>query len=255
MQALWITLGAIAGLLLLVVLLLLVGKARIRIVCVQKPKVIASVLGIRFTLISDEKKEKDATRDLSRCRNPRRALKKEWRRQRKAAKKALKKKEKAQKKALQKKKQKKAAANQPTPNVIENLTMITNLIKRLYELTKGKVRIRVKAMHLMIATGDAAKTAFTYGLAVQMTAGLMQFIQEHFAEIERKPGAMSVRADYLAQASHVDIDVSFSMRLTTALRIGLQMLSAYQAEKAEAKKKAKQRREQANDNDDDDDAA
>ena len=50
MQALWITLGALAGLLLLVVLLLLVGKARIRIICEKKPKVTASVLGIRFTL-------------------------------------------------------------------------------------------------------------------------------------------------------------------------------------------------------------
>lgn len=250
MQALWITLGAIAGLLLLLVLLLLVGKAKIHIVCVQKPKVIASVFGIRFTLISDKKKEKDATKDLSRCRNPGRALKKEWKRQRREAKKALKKQRKAREKAkrkAEKKKQKKAlAANRPSPNVLENLAMITALIKKLYLASNGKIHVHVKKMHLSVATGDAAKTAILYGVTVQSAAYLLQFIQTHFLRIHRKPQSMQIRADYLSDKSHVDIDIVVSIRLCSAIGIGIKLLLAYSTEKRNALATAMKRSKQTN---------
>ena len=122
--------------------------------------------------------------------------------------------------------------------------MIAALLKKLYAVTRGRLCIRVKRMHLSIATDDAAKTAVLYGVVVQSAAYILQFIQTHFAKIERKPGAMNIRADYLTQKTHVDIDIEFSIRLFSALCIGLRMLSAYQSEKALANARAKQRQEE-----------
>ncbi|MBQ2735436.1 MAG: hypothetical protein IJF33_06355 [Clostridia bacterium] len=248
MQALWITLGAIAGLILLVILLLFIGKAKVHIVCVQKPKVIASVFGFRFTLVSDDKKEKDAEKDLSLCRNPKRALKKELRRQRKETKKALKKQRKAKKKALRKaeKKKKALAEAKPSPNIPENLAMITSLIKKLYVATNGKIHVHVKKMHLSVATGDAAKTAILYGVVVQSAAYLLQFIQTHFLQIHRKPENMQIRADYLSAKSHVDIDIVISIRLCSALGIGIKLLLAHSTGKRKALTMAKKRSKQKN---------
>ena len=244
MITLWITLAAIAGLILLIVLLLCLGVAKIRITCIQKPKVVASVFGIRFTLVSD-KEPKKAEKDLSRCRNPERALKKELRRQRKEAEKALKKKQKAAEKAArkkEKKKEKKAlAATQPTPNIKENLETITALVKKLYTVTRGKIKIHVKKMDIAVATGDAAKTAMLYGVVVQGVSYLLQFMETHFTHIRREPGDMRVRADYLSAKTHAEIDIIFSIRLCRALGIGLKMLSAYRLEKRIAMKKARRR--------------
>ena len=244
MTALWIALAAILVLNILVALILLLGNAKIHITCIQKPKVIASVLGIRFTLVSD-KEPKKAEKDLSRCRNPERALKKELRRQRKEAKKAEKKRKKAAEKAAikaQKKKQKKAlAATQPTPNLKENLTMITELVKKLYTVTRGKIKIHVKKMDISVATEDAAKTAILYGVILQSASYLLQWIDQHFTHIRREAGDMQIRANYLETKTRAEIDIICSIRLFRVLGIGLKMLSSYRKEKNIAMKKAKKR--------------
>ena len=244
MTALWITLSVIGGLILFIALLILLGSAKIRISCYQKPKIVASVLGIRFTLVSDKEPE-GAQKDLSRCRNPRRALKKELKRQQKEAKKAEKKKQKAAIKAAQKaekKKEKKAlAASQPTPNLKENLEMITNLLKKLYRVTRGKIGIRIKRMHISVGTDDAAKTAILYGVILQSAAYLLQWIETHFTHLRRDPGDMQIRPDYLSGKTHAQIDIICSIRLYRALGIGIKMLSAYTSEKKKALKKAKKR--------------
>ena len=144
MNALWITLAVIAGLLLLIVLLLIFGSAKVRISYKTKPKVYVSVFGIRYTLISDKEKKDEATSELSRCHNPDRVLKRELRRQRRLEKKAQKKRLKAQQKAArkaEKKKQKKANVTaSSSPNLVENLSMITALLKRLYQVTNGRIK-------------------------------------------------------------------------------------------------------------------
>ena len=249
MKALWITLAAIGGLILLLILLLVLGKAKIRITCIKKPRVVLYVFGIPFTLISDkEKKEKAASKDLSRCRNPERALKKELKRQRKEAQKAEKKKQKAAKKAARKKakkQQKKAIAKtQPQPNIKENLEMVTALVKTAHRVTHGKIGVHVKKMHLSVATGDAAQTAILYGVIVQSASYLLHWIEAHFTKFQRDPGAVQIRADYLSAKSHTEIDILLSVRISQALGIALKMLNAYQNEKAKAMQKARARQNQ-----------
>ena len=95
MTALWITLSIIGGLLLLALLLLFFGKAKLRIVCDKEIKVVASILGIPFTLFSSKKKD-EPEKELSRCFFPNLTLKKEMRRRKRQAEKARKKKLKKQ---------------------------------------------------------------------------------------------------------------------------------------------------------------
>ena len=234
-----IVLTVVIGLILLNAAILLFGRAKIRIICREKVKVVASVLGIRFTLISDKDKKDRAKKDLSRCHNPDRVLKKEMRRRRRLAKIARKKKRKAAKRAAQhKKKKQEKKALQVSPNLAENLSMITALIKRLYAVTRGKLDIHIRKLQIRVGTDDAAKTAILYGAILQSAAYLLQWIDTHFAHIRRKAGDMSVEADYLSDKCHAEIDITCSLYLSQILSLAIKMLFAYRNEKARADQKA-----------------
>lgn len=252
MHPLLIVLICIGGLFLLIALLLLFGSARVRITCTKKPRVVVRVLGIPFTILSDQDPE-EAKNDLSRCRNPKRALKRELRRQKKLAAKAEKKKRKAAMKAAEKakkKKEKKARAKAvPSPNLKENLDMILALLKKLYKVTEGKVKIRVKRLKIAVATDDAAKTAILYGTVVASVASIIGFIDRKFTRVRRRSGDMQVYTDYLSTRSRAEIDIICSIRLYRAAFIGISMLLAWKHERSLALEKARVRIEEAEETD------
>ncbi|MBQ9760515.1 MAG: DUF2953 domain-containing protein [Clostridia bacterium] len=239
MNALIIALAIVLGLLLLILLLVLFGRAKIRIICQGKIRVVASVLGIRFTLYTSEPKKKKK-RLLHRCDDPERVLARELRRQRRA----LRKKERKLLKKLRKKDHKKVKQirrGQPDPNLIENLEMIRELLKKLYKVTKGTIRVKVRRMHIYIGTEDAAKTAVAYGIAVQAAACTLELIDTLFTKIRRKEGAMKIVPDFLSETTTSDIDISASINIRRAISIGLSMYSAYKAERKYALQKARYR--------------
>ena len=241
MNALFIILGVILGLILLCLCLILFGKAKIRILCKGEVQVIASILGIRFRLYPERDKTNKNAERLRQGADPDKILKRELKKQRRALKKAEKKKQKAKAKALQKKKLREVSG-QPDPNLIENLQMILALIKKLYAYTKGAIRIKVRKMHITVATEDAAKTAVTYGIVVQSAAYLLEWIETHFAHIERRDGDMTITPDYLSETMTSDIDISFSIGIKRAIGIAVGMFNAYKVEKRIALKKAKKRK-------------
>lgn len=237
MHPLLIVLTVLGGLLLLLLLLLLLGHARVRIRCPGKAlRVTLSVCGIPFTLLSDAEKEIPDPKDLE---HPEALLRRERRRQRRAEKRAEKKrlraKEKAAKRAEQKRTQRK---DQPSPNLKEKLEMILALLQLLYRETGGKLRLRVRRLHLWVGTDDAAKTAILYGAVLQSATYLLQWIDTHLLRIDRRDGAMTVEPDFVSGKCHADIDLTCSIRLYTALVIGVRMLLAFQREKAAAMRKA-----------------
>ncbi len=238
MKLLWIILAIVAGLLLLILLLLLLGKASIRIIHRKKLRVILTVCGIPFPLLS-EKKEKEP--HLRRCQNPNRIWKLEQKRAKKAKKKALKKQKRAAEKAAKKKAEQAVSKKAPKPNLRENISMVLALIKELYRQTKGKLNIRVDTLRLAIAAKDAGEAAILYGAAVQGAAYLCQWIEEHFTHIERDMDSMQIYPDFSAQKTEFEIDLSCELRLGSALSIALGMRNAYRREKRIALKKAKRR--------------
>lgn len=237
------------GLILLLVLLLILGKAKIRIVCREKLRVVASVLGIRYTLISDKDPEAKKPRDLTRCLNPDRALRRELRRQRRESAKAWKKQLKAQRKAAQKAEkkqlQKQNAKSVPAPNIKEKLEMIFALLKQLYRNTNGKFRLHIRRMHIRVASDNAADTAVLYGIIMASTSCILQWLQDHFIPILRKEGSMQIQADYLSEKPQVDIDMTCSIRLYRALGIVIRMMIAYGREKRLSYQKANRRTKKA----------
>lgn len=237
MHPLLIVLTVLGGLLLLLLLLLLLGHARVRIRCPGKAlRVTLSVCGIPFTLLSDAEKEIPDPKDLE---HPEALLRRERRRQRRAEKRAEKKRLRAREKAAKRAEQKRAREKgQPTPNLKEKLEMILALLQLLYRETGGKLRLRVRRLHLWVGTDDAAKTAILYGVVLQSATYLLQWIDTHLLRIDRRDGAMTVEPDFVSGKCHADIDLTCSIRLYTALVIGVRMLLAFQREKAAAMRKA-----------------
>lgn len=240
MNILLIALGVVLGLIVLALLVILFGKAKVHIICQGKVRVVASVLGIRFNLYSDKDEEKERLLALHRCADPDRVLKKELRRQRRLAKKALKKRKKALARALQHK-QAQRKAGQPDPNLIENLQMILALVKKFYACSKKKIKINVKRMHITVASKDAATTAILYGTIVQSAACLFQWIDTHFIRIKRKDGAMEIVPDYLSEKMTSDIDLVCTIHIRSAIKIASTMYSSYKKEKQIALNNAKRR--------------
>jgi len=241
---LWIILAIIA----LPILVILLGSVRVRIVYREKVKVQVGTCGINVTVVSDKEKKEKKPRRLEKCRNPEKVLARELKKQEKAAEKAARKAEQKRLKAKKKKalkalkKQQKAEEAQkpkgPKPNVKENLDMILALLKKLYRVTKGNVKLHFRRMHIAIGTGDAAKTALTYGIVVQSASYLLNFIESKFTHLKRSYGDMTVYPDYTASKTTVDVDIVCKIKIRKLISIGVSMALAFLRERSKAQKKA-----------------
>lgn len=239
MKALLIIVGVIVGILLLLVIAFVCGRAKLHITCRGKVRVVASILGFRYTLYTDEEDQK-TKRMVWRSGDPDRVLRRELKRQKKAALKALKKKQKRTQKLAEQKLERRAN-NQPDPNLIENLGVVAAMVKHFYTLTRGKIRIQVNAMHIKVASDDAAKTAIRYGVIVQAVSYLFQWIESHYTHVEREDGDMTVETDYTATEMSSDIDIVCTVPVRHALKIFSELQTAYKKEQSVALAKAKKR--------------
>ena len=251
MWILLIILAVLLGLLLLIGLLILLGKVSVRIIFRGDISVIVYAFGIRYTVISPEKKAKKEHPPLSPCPHSDRALQREWRKQRRLAKKAARKKakkaEQERKKQLEKQKKKQLKQQQkdaakdaavPSPNLKENLEMILALLKKLGQVTQKRFRVHVRRMHIYIATDNAADTAILYGVIVQAAAAILQWIDHNAIPIRRKQDSMTIQPDYLSDTCRADIDITCSVHLRSVVAIGVRMLLAFFKERKLAKQKA-----------------
>ncbi len=248
MQALFIILGVLGGILLLLLLLLLLGIVRVRLrYGGQKPlKVTVSLLRIPITLVGKQKKAPPALKDPG---DPHTLLRREERKMRRYLKKQekqdAKKREKQRQKALKKelKKREKAAkkaAGVPSPNLRENLSMILELIKRFYAVSNGRMRVKVNSLRLSVGTDDAAKTAILYGTAVQLVNTILEWLDKVYLPITNREKA-TVVPDFVTGKIQADVDIVLSLHLRHALAMGVRMLLSYREESKKANRKARQR--------------
>lgn len=231
-------LAVLGGILLLLLLVLLFGRAKIRIVYRDKPTVILSILGFRKTLFPSKEKEEKKGLDVS--TDPQKILAEEMRIARIKRKKLRLAKEKKEKKA-----RKKAVSANPTgavaenPNLLENLSCVFAVIRDVNYRTNGKLYFRVNRFRITVATDDAAKTALLYGAVVQSAAYVFQWIETHFNHLHRKNGAMEILPDYTAQKSSAELDFSCSLTFLRALIIYLCAMGTYETKKSEVLAKRK----------------
>lgn len=219
---------AVVGLSVLILLLLTAGVASVRITLREEIRVSARILGIRFRLYSPKG---GADGPGGYCRNPERALKRELKRQRKAERRAAKKRQKQRERAAE-------TANLPKPNLRENLSMVRALTEDVYRTTQGKIRIRALRMHIVVATDNAAKTALLWAGISGSASLLLNWIDTHFAKIERYEGDVSIRPDFGDGEPAADIDLVFSTHIIQALHVALTLRSRYREEKSKAQLKA-----------------
>lgn len=235
-----IVLLSVLGFFALIATLLILGKAKVRIVCREKLRVVLYVLGVPITLVSDRKKE-PKLKDLSRRLFPEAAMRRELRKKRRAAKRALAKRKKADRKKqlrAQKKKAKAAAlkqSNAPKPSVGDRIGMVTALLKRLYCVSRGRMQVRINRMQISVATDDAAKTAILYGVAVQGVSYLLSWADAHLVHLVRNEDAVAVTTDYLSEKTRLEIDIVCSIHLSAALGIAIRMLISYLSQSRKAK--------------------
>ncbi|MBE6529348.1 MAG: DUF2953 domain-containing protein [Ruminococcaceae bacterium] len=230
-----IALSAIGGVLLLLVFILCFGFVGARISYEGELNVRISIFGFRKTIFPRKTVEKSLT-DVAKS-DPKKLLKKEEKRRKRAEKKAAR----LQKKQAKKKQPSKKAGPEPTPNPKENLDMILAVLKRAYALTKGKLRVDFRKLRLSIATGDAASTAILYGTVVQTFSYLLQWTQDHFNEIRRKDGDLTITPDFLSQKSTFALDIRLQTRGFRAIGIAFGLFRAYRTEKRRARLHAKKR--------------
>ena len=250
MIILWIILAILA----IPVLVILLGSIRVRIVYREKVKVQVGTCGINVTVVSDKEKKEKKPRRLEKCKNPEKVLKRELKKQKKVAEKAAKKAAAKREKAKLKKAQKKAKKAQkvqdaskpqpPKPNVKENLDMILALLKKLYCVSRGSLKLHFRKMHIAVATGDAAQTAIQYGIIVQSASLILNFIEDNFTHLKRKFGDMTVYPDYTSSKTHVDIDIVCKIKIRKLIAIGVTMALTFLKEWKKAKKKAAKRVQQ-----------
>ena len=226
----WIIVLIVPGsLFLLTFFLLLFGRARIRITLKEKLGVSVRILFWKKRILPDEQAE---LLDPAGCKHPEKLLEKEERRRRKKLAKAEKKRQK------QPAKEEGAGSPAPAPNLAENLGMISALVKKAYALTKGKIAIRFRRMHLSVGAGDAAETAIAYGIAVQSASLLFEWVDTHYNRIRRDPGDLRIEPNFAEGTTHADIDLELSVGLLSAIRIGFGAWNAWKAEHAARDRKA-----------------
>ena len=154
----------------------------------------------------------------------------------------LEKKRKALEKALANQHQK---ANVPSLDVKAKIGIVWDLLKALKNGIRGKLCIHVRAMQIRIATGDAAKTAITYGAVVQSASMLLEWIDQNFAEIRRKDGSMEIIPDYLGSKTSFEVDIECGMRISQLILLALDLFNTYKESNAKAMRKARNKQQTA----------
>jgi hypothetical protein len=208
MHPLLIVLCVIGGLLLVAVALFFLGKIKIRIRYEDKLRITLSVLGFRAKSATGKEVK---------------SLYRETRKRRKEQKKENKK------------------NNIPEPNLMENLEMISTVVKHVIAKTNGRLKIRVRALKIHVATGDAAATALLYGAVVGVMSALLQWIQDHVAHLQRKDGEIDVAADYLLTSPEVNLDIELKMTVFHAISLFFSGRDAFETARTHAKNRAKAR--------------
>ena len=246
-MTLWqIVLVALGALLLLLVSLLLIGRAKLILRYRSGLEVKLSFFGIQKTILQNKnaapRKAKPLT-DLTDLPGVDRKLKRLFKQQKRALAKAKRRQLKEAKQSLrrQKKKEKEKKRTSPKLSPQEVLTLALHLIEKAYEITKGKFDLRIERLIIIVGSEDAATTALLYGSLSTLLAGLTDFLDTNGVRTKVEKDAVSISPDFTAEQCKAKISLVLSTGLLRALIILARGGVAYIREKAAAEQHAKER--------------
>lgn len=235
---LWIVLLSVACIVLFLIPVSAFARLRLHITLDDEFNLRVRSLWLHFNL-ADQKEEQKETKP---CRNPERVLKKELQRVRREERRAQRKVRRTEKRQAKRKAQAAPEAPKKLPlNLPERIALITALVKRFYELTSGRIKIRIKKLHITVSTDDAAKTAILYGAVCEATAMLLGLVNDGYTPIRYKEGAIAIIPDYVSGKCDAKVDVICSISLVRAFMVLGSLVESHRVESARAQKKARRR--------------
>lgn len=130
--------------------------------------------------------------------------------------------QKQQKKAQKPQKEKPTSSDKeqdPKKGLLDNLGLIKELLTVIVKGVWGKLKIKASKIVITVATDDAAKTAMLFPAVNTAVLGIVTFLDNESKLKSLDKSNIAVRADFTAQKSTADIEISFSMRLWQILGI------------------------------------
>lgn len=160
-------------------------------------------------------------------------------------------KKKAAKRALKKQKKKKSHKEPPTPTASgvqmtlrDKIALVRALCAALIRRTRKHLRLHAARLHVRVATGDPATTALAFGAVSQSVAYLLAGLDQ-VTRLKATEPEVGVQADFLGEHSHVEANVTFSIRvwgvILTAFPLFLTYLNKKRALKSARRKKQQQK--------------
>lgn len=207
---------------LLFFVLLLSLKVTISIIYDDDVMLYVKVLFIRFRVVPPYKKYYRHSMSAKKAAKLDKRLREaeEKKRAKKAEKKAAKKKAQAEKKAAIASGKIKKKQISPA-EILDIIYMATELLKKVVGNLFRHLRIKVARIYLNIGTGDAATTALVYGTATQAINAIFPLLDRLKQVRVPKPRNIYVNADFTAEETELDIELSFSIRIWHLFHIAL----------------------------------
>lgn len=112
-------------------------------------------------------------------------------------------------------------------NIIETIKLLNDIITAIKDKFFRYLRIEVASLKVTVATDDAAKTAITYGVAVQLIQYTVTILQNVTNFTPKDSESIICNVDYLKTKSEFSCNISFSLRVWHILAVGLSAGIAY----------------------------
>ena len=205
MTCLWIILYVVLAIVLLITLLMFL-RARIIIEYKDSLSLMLKVLFIKKQLYPE---------DLTQIKIGDYSEKKLQKKRNRALKKAEKKSVKPQKSKGESKPKKKRSFSE----ILELVNTVKQIVTVFVKAFFGYLRVDVSRINIIVACGEADKTAIMYGAVYQAVSYLLSILDSVTNVKYKKTSEVSVTADFLAEKFSADVKIEFSIRVGQAIKV------------------------------------
>ena len=106
-----------------------------------------------------------------------------------------------------------AAKEKPERDIMGLISKLLEVVKVLFKRFGHHLRIKVKRVHIIVASEDAATTAVLYGAVCGAVQCLFEFLYNCMHLTLPKSEEMQVVPDFTSEKIKAEIDITFSFRL------------------------------------------
>ena len=116
-------------------------------------------------------------------------------------------------------------------NVAFGIDLVKYVVLRVLKAFGKRLRVDIHRIDITVATGDAAKTAITFGYVCQGVAYLKELLDRYLniRYPQKRKETIAVRVDYLAEKSTFKVHLAFHIRVWHVISLGWVALKGYLA--------------------------